>query len=128
MEDIQSGHAAEGRGETIVLSESFIEDVGMVGVHRWVDVLVEAQAHATDHTDAEVEALIRARVEGTDLARPETTYGITARLLRQNRGELSVVLHDGTVLTGRADATTQQHDPDVRGTEDPAHPDRPAYS
>ena len=128
MEDIQSGHAEDPRGQTIVINEAFIEDVGMQGVRRWVEILVEAQSYAVDHSDDEVEALLRSRVEGTALARPEPSYAITAGLLRQNRGELAVILHDGTVLTGRADATTQRHRPDVRGTEDPSDPHRPLYS
>ncbi len=116
------------RGQTIVLNDAFIEQVGEAGVARYVEVLAAAERHAADHSEDEVIAFLRDHLDGTILERAKTTYEVLAGMLHDNEGVLSVVTNEGKVLLGDPNAGPTEAVPSVRGTEDPADPERPVYS
>lgn len=116
------------RGQTIVLNDAFIEQVGEAGVARYVEVLAAADVHAADHSEAEVVAFLREHLDGTILERPQTTYELLAGMLHDNEGLLSVLTNEGKVLLGDPHAGPADAVPSVWGTEDPSNPRRPFYS
>lgn len=99
MQEIRTGHG-EQRGETYVLSDGFIEEVGESGVQRFVAIMAQAEQYATDHTEEEVAAFLRDRLDGTDLERPGHSYDITASLLRGSHGRFTIMTNTGRVLHG----------------------------
>lgn len=128
MDGKQEGHEEGLREQTFVLNEAFVEQAGMEGARRYAAVLADGAAYAEDHTEDEIAAFLRDRLKGTTIERDDHSYAITAGLLRTSGRRMSVVTEDGTVLHGAPEATADEAVPDVRGTEDPADPNRPFYS
>ena len=121
-------HARADRGVTIVLSTPFVERIGEEGLAAYAAAISDLAA-MRDHSVGDLADAFRERLDAAGIQLPETSYQRTAEQIHGARGtEVSLATDSGRVLFGDPEATAPEKDPDVEGTEDPDHPDRPAYS
>lgn len=120
-------HRDVARGVTLTLNTPFVERIGPDGVAAYCAAIQALAAGPRDDVDA-IAAELRRRLDAAGIELSDRSYGITAEQIAESDGVVSVVTDGGQVLLGDRYAAAPEARPDVQGTEDPDHPDRPAYS
>lgn len=120
-------HRDVPRGLTLTLNTAFVERVGPEGVKAYCETIQALASGPRDDVDA-IGGELRRRLDAAGIQLAEPSYEITAEQIAESDGIVSVVTDDGQVLFGDRYAAAPEARPDVAGTEDPDHPDRPAYS
>lgn len=110
----------------LVLNGAFLERHDTTQVQSYVDAVVAVSAHS-DRDEDDIEADLRERMDAAGIALPDESYRNLARQLHDSAG-VAVSTDDGRMLHGDPSLSIANHDPDVRGTDDPDDPDRPFYS
>lgn len=112
----------------LVLNQVFLERHSDAEVRAYVDAVVAAGAESVGGDEDEVAAHLRARMDEAGLTLPDESYRLIAEQLHRSGGAVAISTDDGRVLYGDPSLAPDEHEPDVHGTDDPAHPDRPLYS
>ena len=118
---------APARVANIVISEDFVARHDVAQIEAYVDAVVQAHAESGSADEETLAAGIRARLDAAGLVLPDESYRNLARQAH-DAGSVAISTDGGQVLYGDPALTTDEHVPDVRGSDDPAHPDRPVYS
>ena len=127
MPQVQTGHEHEdgGRGTVITLNDQMLAGLDEHQRAQVVDAFVAAAAHAGSEDD--VAQVLSRRLGDAGVVQPDVVISRYAERLRVP-GELTIVTDSGAVLHGDPSFDPARIDPDVHGTEDPEHGDRPVYS
>lgn len=120
-------HRDVPRGLTLTLNTAFVERTGAAGVQAYCETIQALAAGPRDDVDA-IASELRRRLDAAGVQLAEPSYDITAEQIAESDGVVSVVTDEGKVLFGDPYAAAPEARPGVEGTEDPDHPDRPAYS